>query len=44
MNMLEQIFGNVNLDQLDDFFMETGLSISQMLGGAPIESAPEVDH
>jgi hypothetical protein len=44
MNVLEQISRNVNLDQLDEFFMETGLTIFQMLGGAPIKSAPEVDH
>jgi hypothetical protein len=44
MNVLEQISGNVNLDQLDEFFAKIGLSISQMLGGAPIESASEVDH
>jgi hypothetical protein len=44
MNVLEQISRNVNLDQLDEFFVKTGLSISQMLGGAPIKSAPKVDH
>jgi uncharacterized protein (UPF0216 family) len=44
MNVLEQISGNVHLDQLDEFFAKTGLSISQMLGGAHIKSAPEVDH
>ena len=43
-NVLEQISGNLHLDQLDEFFAETGLSISQMLGGAHIKSAPEVDH
>jgi hypothetical protein len=44
MNVLEQISRNVILDQLDDFFVETSLRISQMLGGAPIESALKVDH
>ena len=44
MNMLEQIPGDVNFDQLDAFFAEFGLSLSQVLGGAAIPKASKIDE
>ena len=40
----QQIAADLKFDELEFFFAETGLSIAQMIAGAPIESAPEIDH
>jgi len=33
----------LKFDELEIFFAETGLSLAQMIAGAPIESAPQID-
>jgi phage replication-related protein YjqB (UPF0714/DUF867 family) len=43
LHLLDIHGGKVDLDQLDEFFKETGLDINQMLLGGDIPCAQEVD-
>jgi len=40
----QQIPTYLKFDELEKVFAETGLSLAQMIGGAPIESAPDFDN
>jgi hypothetical protein len=40
----QQIPADLKIEELEIFFAETGLSLAQMIAGAPIESAPQIDH
>ena len=40
----QQIPANLKFDEHEIFFAETGLSLAQMIVGAPIESALEIDY
>ena len=40
----QQIMADLKFDELEIFFVETGLSLAQIIVGAPILSAPEIDH